>query len=328
MPKHLITLLSLLCLSWFISSNAKGQVLSPKNNEKLVYAKPNEPIKLKVGDPHPKLDKWYFYTAHEFHDQHNRNGLPLGFLEHNTTFMSRMAKVDNQSCAKVEHGVLHIETHYHPDSIDNGYDKSVVLSTAAFRTPPPNHPEFWCKFTENMRIEVRLKRSDTQGINNALWFMGNNGKPWPENGEIDLLENPKKKINQVAHFTLHSKNHHAGVMGGSGSVTAKVELEDMTQWNIYWIEWYPNRIVGGVNGTAYFQHDKGANNNLDWPWSDPEGFFMLITTGVSTNPKAWPGAVNPKEWEQNIAPSMDVDWIRVYTLSPSDKLNAPKRMYY
>ena len=47
-------------------------------------------------------------------------------------------------------------------------------------------------FTENMRIEIRFKRVAAEGFNDALWFMGNKG-PWPKNGEIDLLENPKMK---------------------------------------------------------------------------------------------------------------------------------------
>ena len=102
--------------------------------------------------------------------------------------------------------------------------------------------------------------------------MGNNNRPWPKNGEIDLLENPKKTLNDRAHFTLHSENHYAGVVGGSGSVTSTIDLADMSQWNIYWLEWYPDRIVGGVNGQAYFEHNKGADGNTDWPWSDPQGF--------------------------------------------------------
>ena len=56
-----------------------------------------------------------------------------------------------------------------------------------------------------MRIEVRFKRNAYEGFNDALWFMGNNNLPWPANGEIDLLENPKRKLNNRAHFTLHSE---------------------------------------------------------------------------------------------------------------------------
>ena len=51
-----------------------------------------------------------------------------------------------------------------------------------------------------MRIEIRFKRTPYQGFNDALWFMGNNDRPWPANGEIDLLENPKKEGEQQGAF--------------------------------------------------------------------------------------------------------------------------------
>ena len=86
----------------------------------------------------------------------------------------------------------------------------------------------------------------------------------------------------------------------------------MTDWNIYWLEWLPETIRGGVNGHTFFVHNKGDNGNTDWPWSDPEAFFMLMTSGLSTNPSAWPGAVKSEEWDPYNPPHMDVDWIRVF----------------
>lgn len=307
---------------------AQQEAKAPKDNEKLVYPNPDKRIHLTPGDNHPQLMGWQFYTAHEFLNEHTQHGQPLGFIEHNTTFMSRMAKVDNKECAKVQDGILKINSRHYPDSIDNGYGAQVNLKTGAFRTPFVGDSAFWCRFTENMRIEVRLRRSDSQGLNDALWFMGKNGKNWPANGEIDLLENPKKKINQKAHFTLHSENHYAGVIGGKGSVTANIELNDMKDWNIYWFEWYPNRIEAGVNGQKFFEHHKGTDGNKDWPWSDPSGFFMLITTGVSTNPKAWPGEVNPSAWATEGLPTMEVDWVRVYVNKQYKGEPAPQAKFY
>ena len=179
-----------------------------------------------------------------------------------------------------------------------------------------------------MRIEIGFIRTPYVGFNDALWFMGNNNRPWPKNGEIDLLENPKKTLNDCAHFTLHSENHYAGVVGGGGSVTSSINLADMSQWNIYWLEWYPDRIVGGVNGQTYFEHHKGADGNTDWPWSDPLGFFLIFSTGISTNPNAWPGAIIPSEWRKDAKPAMYIDWIRVYTNRDYKGENPPAPKYY
>lgn len=270
----------------------------PKDDETLVYDNPGDALHLKKGDMHPKMKGWSFYTAHEFNDKDTKKGLPLGFVEHRGLHMSRTAKVDNRKCSKVEDGVLRIWSVEEKDSIDNRFGKKVKYSHGCYRTSLPGNKEFWCNFTENMRIEIRFKRTPYVGFNDALWFMGNNNRPWPKNGEIDLLENPKKTLNDCAHFTLHSENHYAGVIGGGGSVTSSINLANMSQWNIYWLEWYPDRIVGGVNGQVYFEHHKGADGNTDWPWSDPLGFFLIFSTGISTNPNAWPGAIIPSEWKK------------------------------
>lgn len=300
----------------------------PKDDETLVYDRPGAPLKLKSGDNHPKVKGWRFFTAHEFLDCDTENGLPKGFIEHRGAHMSRTARVDNARCSEVKDGILRIRTIEEPDSIDNRFGSKVKFSHGCYRSSLPGSKDFWCNFTENMRIEIRFKRNAYQGFNDALWFMGNNNRPWPKNGEIDLLENPKKIVNNRAHFTLHSENHYAGVVGGSGSVTSTVDLADMSWWNIYWLEWYPDRIVGGVNGQTYFEHRKGANGNLDWPWSDPEGFFLIFSTGVSTNPKAWPGTVIPSEWKKDVMPTMFVDWIRVYVNKEYKGEKAPTIKFY
>lgn len=62
----------------------------------------------------------------------------------------------------------------------------------------------------------------------------------------------------------------------------------MSKWNIYWLEWYPDRIVGGVNGATYFEHKRGENGNTDWPWSDPKGFFMILVPVSQPIPKHGP----------------------------------------
>lgn len=320
----------------------------PKDDETLVYARPGAPLPVALGLPaatgassdtkassavkpgmrHPKLGGWRFFTAHEFLNRDTRNNLPLGFIEHRGRHMSRTARVDNARCSEVQQGVLRIRAVENPDSIDNGFGTRVKYSHGCYRTALPGSPEFWCNFTENMRIEIRFKRTPYIGFNDALWFMGNNDRPWPAKGEIDLLENPKRTVNDTAHFTLHSEHHYAGVVGGSGSVTSSISLADMEQWNIYWMEWYPDRIVGGVNGQPYFEHRKGADGNTDWPWSDPLGYFLIFSTGISTNPDAWPGAIVPSEWKPDAMPAMNIDWVRVYVNKDYKGEEPPAPRYY
>lgn len=259
--------------------------------------------------------KWKLLTSNEFNFEDAVDGRPYGFVQHRGKAMSRSAYIDNARCSEVTpEGTLRIWSIEEPDSLDNGFGRKVKYSHGCFRSARPGEPECWVNFTEGMRIEVRMRRSNNVGFNNALWFMGNNSRPWPACGEIDLMENPQKEVSQVAHFTLHSEHYYAGVVGGSGSVTACHDVGDMTQWNVYWMEWYPGRIVGGVNNDAYFEHVRGAGGNEDWPWSDPEGFYMILSTGISDVETAWPGAVRPEEWDPANPPFMEIDWVRVYKL--------------
>lgn len=300
----------------------------PKDDETQVYDHPDAPLTLIPGAEHPKVKGWQFFTAHEFLERDTKKALPKGFIEHRGQHMSTTARVNNAHCSEVKDGALCIYTKEEKDSIDNGFGKKVKYSHGCYRSALPGSKEAWCNFTENMRIEIRFKRTAYVGFNDALWFMGNKKINWPKNGEIDLLENPKKAVNNRAHFTLHSENYYAGVVGGLGSVTSSIELSDMSQWNIYWLEWYPDRIVGGVNGQTYFEHKKGANGNTDWPWSDPEGFFLIFSTGISTNPNAWPGAAVSSEWKKDTMPGMFIDWIRVYVNKDYKGSKAPAVKYY
>ena len=118
--------------------------------------------------------------------------MPEGWVPQNGAHVARNARIDND-CYISRGGYLRMESHLLPDSVDNTHGRMVKHATYACRTAPKDTDGHWCDFTENMRIEVRARRSSTVGINDALWFMGNNSRPWPDNGEIDLLENPKKE---------------------------------------------------------------------------------------------------------------------------------------
>ena len=67
---------------------------------------------------------------------------------------------------------------------------------------------------------------------------------------------------------------------------------------------------------------------MDWPWSDPAGFYLIFSTGLSVDPNAWPGTVNPQKWDKQNPPSMYIDWVRVYVNDDYNRDKAPKARYY
>lgn len=314
--------------------NAQNKL--PREDESLVYSEPSKLIKLKPGEQHPTQKGWYFYTAHEFKDKDvNPNGVPFGF-EDQMKWFQNYAAIDNSKCMKVKNGILHLLTINEPDSIVNFFGNTVKYSTYSAQTVAAISPQYWGVFTENMRYEVRMKCSHELGFNHALWFMpessryGKDGgadyKGWPECGEIDLLETPRDKPNEKAWFTLHSENYNS--KSPNGSIYKTLDLKDMDQWHIYWIELTENEIRAGINGECYFVHSYGDKGNMDWPWSTPQGWFFMMTPGLSFDPNSWMGAANPADWNPSSPPNMQIDWIRVYVNDRYKGAAPPKAKYY
>lgn len=336
---------------------------APKDDERQVYEHPGVTFTAETiaeGDPHPNAALaaagWRFFTANEFSDgvtASNDKGetikLPYGLYPHDTATMNESAEVRNDECSRVEDGHLIMEAFRLPSTVKTGFTNAnnptgeVDYKHAAYRTYPTTNANYgdWFTFMPNMRIEVRFRRTNTIGFNNAIWFQGNvKGVPWPAYGEIDLLENPKPTINHTMHSTLHSQHFNSGGPKEEHvgpSITATVNLDDMTRWNIYWIELYPDRVVCGVNGAETFSYTKGTKvlddngnmvDNPDWPWDQSEGFYMIFSTGMNDKrPKGWQGLVRPSDFSEANPPAMEVDWVRVYVNGNYNR-GAAKNIFY
>ena len=336
---------------------------APKDDEKQIYANPGIALTaetLAEGDPHPNAALaaagWRFFTANEFSDgvaAVNDKGesvrLPRGLYPHNTATMNESAAVRNEECSRVEDGRLIMEAFRLPQTVNTGFTNNynptgeVNYKHASYRTYPVTNANYgdWFTFAPNMRVEVRFRRTNTIGFNNAIWFQGNiKGVPWPAYGEIDLLENPKKEINHTMHSTLHSQHFNSGGPKDEHvgpSISSTLALADMTRWNIYWIELYPDRVVCGVNGAQVFSYAKGTKvqndsgamvDNPDWPWDQADGFYMIFSTGMNDKRSGgWQGMVRASDFSATNPPTMEFDWVRVY-VNGDYKRDKAKNIFY
>ena len=319
----------------------------PKDDEKQIYEHPGAVFTkatMPVGAPHPNKTLaaagWKLFTVNEFTDGRwaaRADGKavkqPYGLYPFDTAMMNESAKVDNENSARIENGRLIMEASRLPEVIKTGFTNQynatgeVQYRHAAFRTYPSRNAQMgdWFTLAPNMRMEVRYRRTNTVGFNNAIWFQGNvQNVPWPDYGEIDLFENPKKTINQTMHSTLHSANFSSN---NGNAPTQTIDLDDMTRWNIYWIELYPDKVVMGVNGRTLFQQVKGEGGYTDWPWDHEDGFYMIFSTGMHdadhSTRNGWMGDVRPIDFEDpNNLPSMEFDWVRVYVNGAYDREEA------
>ncbi|TXD46356.1 BACON domain-containing protein [Polaribacter sp. IC073] len=282
-----------------------NQDLHPMNDETLVYTDPTKTasqLALDKGVSHPTQPNWKFWNAQEF------TGNSTGFWNFDTKLSISHAKY-NDDMRVLENGTLKLKTRKLATPTTNKYGDSAEYEMAALYSKRHDQGGVkWVKFTTSMRVEVRYRNSGKQGFNEAVWFMGQSNYdsqkiPWPECGEIDLVEAPFKN---ESHFALHTENFSADAGNAEAS---SVKIANETNWNIYWVEILEDRVIGGINGHQYFEHVKGDGGNNDWPWDNPAGMMMIITPGIG----GWTGVMpNMTAGEEAV---MELDWIRVYTNS-------------
>ncbi|MET2986392.1 sulfatase-like hydrolase/transferase [Aureibaculum conchae] len=153
------------------------------------------------------------------------------------------------------------------------------------------------------KIEIHAKLESAQGAWPAMWMLSEtnkNGK-YPRNGEIDIMEhlNFEDQIYQTTHsyYTLELKQKD----NPPYYTTTKV---DVSKFNTYGMEWYPDKLVYTLNGKPTITYPKlDSVDKSQWPFDQP--FYLLIDQQLGGS---WVGKVNPDDLPVN----MIVDWVKVY----------------
>lgn len=154
--------------------------------------------------------------------------------------------------------------------------------------------------------EVRAKLPCGLGTWPAIWMLGTGGR-WPEDGEIDILEQRGTAAadKQQILGTVHTKayNWSGGTMGvAKGASTALPNA--CTAFNKYQLRWEADRIVIGVNGVEYFTFMNANNGDRDqWPFNAPQYLILNLAMGGDLG-----GAIN----DTQLPAQMEVDYVRVY----------------
>jgi len=162
------------------------------------------------------------------------------------------------------------------------------------------------------RVEARIKLPDCEpGIWPAFWMLPD-GLPtewaygtWAASGEIDIMEARSRipdEISGAAHYGGKWPNNVYSV--GSFSFPDSGSISD---WNVYTIEWFPDKIIWYINGLEYFRlndwHTTGESKPK--PFDQPFCLILNVAVGGTFDGGRKPSA-NFEEAE------MLVDWVRVY----------------
>jgi len=200
---------------------------------------------------------------------------------------------------RLENGKLIIELRKDPAAIDRFADwgnqpyssaKIVTKGKAAFDTG---------------FAEVSAKLPCTRGTWPAIWMLPEGDSPWPDGGEIDILEQVGSQPN-VAHATLHTRlfNHvmHPGREAETPVPTA------CSAFHRYQLAWTNEAITIGVDGRAYMRvrNDQSGGSGA-WPFDTP--FYLILNLAMGGD---WAGA---KGIDDAALPQrMEVDYVRVWQM--------------
>src|SRR3954464_10117988 len=155
------------------------------------------------------------------------------------------------------------------------------------------------------RFEARIKIPRGQGLWPAFWMLG--GGNWPNDGEIDIMENIGKEPATV-HGTIHGPGYSgAGGIGAAYNHPNGWSFAD--DFHTFTVDWAPDSITWYVDGVQYERRTPADLNGNTWVFSHP--FFMIMNVAVGGG---WPG--NP-DGSTAMPQTMTVDYVRVSTLGSS-----------
>lgn len=153
------------------------------------------------------------------------------------------------------------------------------------------------------KVEVRAKFSNGQGSWPAIWMMPEDASAgWPACGEIDIMEhvNSEDRIHQ----TIHSDYANPEGQNIRNPNPTQTTAFDKTAFNVYGVEWYPDRLDFTLNGKLTFTYPRiNTNKTGQWPYDKP--FYIILNMAGGGN---WTGPFA----DSQMPFEMQVDWVRVY----------------
>jgi beta-glucanase (GH16 family) len=154
-------------------------------------------------------------------------------------------------------------------------------------------------------VEARIKVSGTQGLWPAFWLLGSNfktGTPWPNCGEIDIMEHVGKVADSV-YSTLHAPAYFGG--GGFGSPYTVAGSDFANAFHTYALDWDSTHMTFAVDGHSFFTVDRANLEQTKGPWVYDHPFYIILNNAVGGD---WPGAPDAT----TVLPQkMLIDYVRV-----------------
>jgi licheninase len=158
--------------------------------------------------------------------------------------------------------------------------------------------------------EIRAKLPCVRGTWPAIWMLPTKMVKWPDDGEIDIMEQVGAEPNLI-YSTLHTGlfNH---VLKTQRSAQKPVPTS-CSDFHVYQLDWRPDQILIGVDGQGILRvrNDQPGGKGA-WPFNVP--FKMILNLAIGGD---WAAA---KGIDDAAMPQrMDVDYMRVWQVPVGER---------
>lgn len=161
------------------------------------------------------------------------------------------------------------------------------------------------------RIEARIKMPQGVGTWPAFWMLGGdllNGVPWPECGEIDIMEF-RGDIPDRSTSAIHGPT----TPPGSGLGAAFLSYDSLSNgYHTYAIEWKKNSLTFIVDGRVTGTYSSADTGSRGWVYN--QKFFMILNLAM--------GGTYAGEYIDPMVnqAQLHVDYIRFYSINGVGKV--------
>ncbi len=149
-------------------------------------------------------------------------------------------------------------------------------------------------------VAARIKMSEGTGFWPAWWILGDG--PWPETGEIDIMEfiGQKEWTNAAMHGPGYSGNTPF-VKRDSFAI-----IDPVTNWHIYSVDWRHDSLMFKVDGNEFYRVTRPMVEKYG-KWSYDNSMFLILNFALGGG---YPGGVNKVKEPYFGLPSPSVDLIK------------------
>jgi beta-glucanase (GH16 family) len=158
------------------------------------------------------------------------------------------------------------------------------------------------------RVEARIRLPAGQGLWPAFWLLGSNlgTVPWPQCGELDVMENHGSASNQTS-SAIHGPGYFGKTPFVGGHTLPQGTFGD--DFHIFAVEWDSTQVQFFVDSAPPYTVTRTEVERYG-PWVFDQPFFVVLNLAVG-------GTFDGDPASDAIFPAtMLIDYVRAYTRTP------------